>query len=206
MSMASEAFILLFRASTVTPGGAKCFLSSLLLHYLSIPSHQGHRSSSSPQHLPPPPTTTRPLRWRSIMCCYLPFAPPTPPQPSSLSISCPPASVPHRWVHILASGLWQHEVPHEGSQGSYLSVFGSAAALAVCYLCERRQSVSHTELIHILGALRLKVQLSRRITITVHEKKKAVSNTSCLWWAGYVAARVFFCFFLSLTVHRSALH
>lgn len=73
MNMASEAFTLLFQASTVTPGGAKCFLSSFLLHYLSTLSHQGHRSSS-PQHLPPP-TTTRPLRWRIIMCCYLHFAP-----------------------------------------------------------------------------------------------------------------------------------
>lgn len=72
MNTASEAFILLFWASTVTPGGAKCFLSSFLLHYLSTLSHQGHSSSS------PPPTTTGPLRWRIIMCCYLPPSPPWP--------------------------------------------------------------------------------------------------------------------------------
>lgn len=118
MNVASEAFILLFWASTVTPGGAKCFLSSFLLHYLSTLSHQGH-SSSSPQHLPPP-TTTGPLRWRIIMCCDLPFSPPTL-SPHGLCISSLllPSSLcstpvtghiplPCRNIHPCTSGLWWH--------------------------------------------------------------------------------------------------
>lgn len=211
--MASEAFILLFWASTVTPGGAKCFLSSFLLHYLSTLSHQGH-SSSSPQHLPPP-TTTGPLRWRIIMCCYLPFSPPTPSPTACASLfsSCPPASVPHRWwdtnpfrvvifIHARLGCDDIHELTHKCSKWVLTSGVSLAALLCwLCVTCVNRggESDSHTELIHILGSHRFIDQLSCCITITVHGEKRVASDTSCLRWAGYTAATFFF--FFNLTVH-----
>lgn len=86
--------------------------------------------------------------------------------------------------------------------GSYLrSVFGSAAVLALCYLCEQRGRERFTH-----GAHSHPWQPSfHRSTFMLHHNYSTWGKKSCIWHVLFAVSRIYcsnvFLFFFNLTVH-----
>lgn len=173
MNLASEAFILLFQASTVTPGGAKCFLSSFLLHYLSPLSVTKDTAAALTTFLH---QQQQGLSGGELLCVAIVLPSPSP-APPGLDLYSSPAlqpSVPHQWLdtstltqtpqeppgedrHICAV-VFLHLITQMFKVGSYLqSVSCTAAVLVLGYLCEHSQTECFSP-IHILRSHRLSEQ------------------------------------------------
>lgn len=175
----------------------------ILLTSLSLHS----QSPRTPQQQPSAPTTTRPLRWRIIMCCYLPFSPPPPSPITCISILLLPSSlcptpgrdtstsfaivfshahddihgIAHKWGFLPPKGLWQR-----CCVGSVLPVW------------TERAFHSFTSLAAIVWEINFPIVASQ-----LHRTCVAF-DTSCLRWAGYIAATFFFfVFFLSYCTPES---
>lgn len=166
-----------------------------LILFTSLSLHS--QSPRTPQQQPSAPSSTNNNKASQVENYYVLLSSfcPNPSWPASLFFSCPPASVPHWWWDTSCALIFSHaclgcdDIHELTHKRSYLwSVFDSAAVLALCYLCEQRECFTHGAHSHPWHP-----SFDRStFTLQYMKKKRVAFDTSCLRWAGYIAATFFF--------------